>query len=81
MASTHYANLMNNAIELVVYSEGGIQLSDVENMSADELPFFIYNFKKIYTEKQTQKQEMTKSLIEFARVHIEQLFKILTGRK
>lgn len=81
MASTHYANIMNDAIELIVFSEGGISFSDIENMSADQLPFFIYNFKKIYTEKQNQKQETLKSLIEFARVHIEQLFKILAGRR
>ena len=77
MATDHYATLINQAIELILYSEGGITLSDVLNMSADELPYFIYNFKKIYEEKQKSRQDFIKSVFEFANKSIETLFKLL----
>lgn len=81
MASSHYSQYLNDIIELVIYSEGGITVQDVENMSADELPYFIYNLKKYYTDKQTQKQEFIKSIMEFAKANLESLFKLLGGRR
>lgn len=81
MASSHYTQYLNDIIELVIYSEGGVTISDVENMSADELPYFIYNLKKYYTDKQTQKQEFIKSIMEFAKANLEGLFKLLGGRR
>ena len=81
MASSHFSSILNDSIELIVYSEGGISLADIENMSADELTYLIYNFKKYYTEKNAQKQEFVKGVMEFAKHHIEQLFKLLAGRR
>ena len=78
MASDHYSSILNQQIELVIYSEGGITWSDIENMSADELPYVIYNFKKVYDEKQNAKQEFIKTCFEFASKALETLFKLLS---
>jgi hypothetical protein len=77
MAVDHYANLINSAIELIIYSDGGITLNDVENMSADELGYFIYNFKKTYEDKQKSRQEFIKTIFDYANKALDTLFKLL----
>lgn len=77
MASDHYINLINQTIELIMYSEGGITYSDVENMSADELQYVIFNFKKHYEDKQKQRQDFIKSCFEYANKFVENLFRLL----
>lgn len=79
MATDHYANIINQQIELNIYSEGGLGFEATDNMSADELPYVIYNFKKVYEEKQKSKQEFIKSVFEFAKTALDSLFKLLSG--
>lgn len=76
MATDHYSTLINQTIELVIYSEGGITWSDVENMSADELPYVIYNLKKFYDEKQKGRQDLIKSIFEYANKFLDTFIKI-----
>jgi hypothetical protein len=77
MGHDHYANIINQQLELAVYSEGGITWDSSENMSADELAYVIYNFKKVYEDKQKSRQEFIKSVFEYANKGLESLFKLL----
>lgn len=79
MSTDHYANIINQQIELNIYSEGGLGFDATDNMSADELSYVIYNFKKVYEEKQKAKQEFVKSVFEFAKTALDSLFKLLGG--
>jgi len=79
MAPEHFSKLLNDALEVMIYSEGSVTHSDVENMSLDELHFFIYNFKKIYEEKQESKKEFIKSIMQFAQKAVNSLIKAITG--
>lgn len=66
MYSEHFSKILGEMVELMVYSEGSITHSDIENMSLDELHYFIYNFKKVFENKQQQRQELIKSIMNFA---------------
>jgi hypothetical protein len=79
MAPEHFSKLLSDAIELIIFSEGGVTHSDIENMSMDELHFFIYNFKKVYTEKQEGKKEFVKSVMQFAQKAVNSIIKAITG--
>jgi hypothetical protein len=81
MAYDHYANVLNKQIELCVISEGSINWSDTENISSDELPYLIYNFKRILEEKQSSKQEFIKSILDFAGKALEAILKALSNRR
>lgn len=80
MASEHYLNVINREIELCIFSEGSVTWTDCENMSADELNYVIYNFKKIYDDKIQAKQEFIKTIFEFASKGLEALIKVLSKR-
>lgn len=77
MAFDHYVNILNNAISVVVYSEGGIGWSDIENMYSDDFNYLIYRFKTEYENKQKSKQDFIKSIFEYANKFQENLFKLL----
>jgi hypothetical protein len=78
MATDHFATILNQQIELCMYSEGGVTWSDTENMSADEFMYVIHNFKRFYEEKQKARQDFIKSIMEWANKGIESLFKLLS---
>lgn len=77
MATDHPGQLLNQAIELVIYSEGGITWDSIENMSADEFYYIIYNFKKAYEDKQKARQDFIKTVFEFVKQSLDVLFKLL----
>ncbi len=78
MATDHYAAIINQQIEIGIYSEGAITWSDTENMSADELPYVIYTFKKYYEDKQKSRQDFIKSIFEYSNKALETLYKLLS---
>lgn len=81
IGSDHYINILNQELEMIIYSEGGITLSDADNMSADEFPYVLSTLKKINSDKQKAKQDTLKGIMEFASKHIDILYKILANRK
>ena len=78
MGNDHFANIINQQCELVVYSEGGFTWDSSENMSADEFGYVIHTFKKVYEDKQKSKQEFIKTVFEYANKALENLFKLLS---
>lgn len=77
MGNDHHRNVTNKQIELVEMSEGGVSWSDTENMYLDEFEYVIYTYKTIFEQKQKNKQEQFKSIMEFATKGMETLFKLL----
>lgn len=81
MAPEHFSKILSDVVELMVFSEGAFSHNDIENMSLDELHFFIYNFKKLYDEKTEGKKEFIKSVMQFARDGLNSLIKAITGNR
>ena len=79
MYHEHFSKLLSEMVEIMSYSSGAVTYSDVENMYVDELHYFIYNFKKIYEAKEAQKQELIKSIMEYANNVISSLGKSLSS--
>ena len=74
---SHYIQIINDCIEITIYSDGAIGYEDAINMSADELPYIIHTFKKHYEAKEKNRQDFIKSVMEFANKGLDQLFKLL----
>jgi len=75
-----FAKILSQAIELMIYSNGSFNFADIQEMSADELPFFLHEFKKIYTEKEKNKNEFIKNIIEFAKNYLNNIIKAFSSR-
>lgn len=77
MACGHYMELINKQIELIYYSNQGINWTDSENMSSDELEFIIYNFKTIKEQEIKSSQDFKKAVFDYANKALETLFTLL----
>lgn len=75
-----FAKILSNIVELMVYSNSCFSLNDIENMSADELPYYIHEFKKIYTEKEKHKNEFIKTIIEFAKTYLNNIIRAFSHK-
>jgi hypothetical protein len=72
---------MNDAILLMEYSEGKFSYNDIDNLYVEELPYLTVQFKQLYEQKQNNKQEYIKGVMEFVNARVDVLFKLLSGRK
>lgn len=75
---THYIQIINDCVELAIYSDGIICYEEAINMGADELPYLIHTFKKHHDAKEKNRQDFIKSVMEFATKGIDELFKLLS---
>lgn len=80
MRNEHFSKILNDSIELCIYSEGGISFTDIENISVDELPYIIYTFRDYYNKKQENKSELIKKVIELAKDIFNNLIKALSRK-
>jgi hypothetical protein len=72
---------MNDAILLMEYSEGKFSYNDIDNLYVEELPYLTAQFKQLYDQKQNNKQEYIKGIMEFVNARVDVLFKLLSGKK
>jgi hypothetical protein len=76
MSSDHYANIINQSIELCYYS--GMDLESIGNISSDEFGYILNNFKTLKETEEKNKQELRKSIFEYANKGLETLFNLLS---
>lgn len=81
MIYDHYMNLMQKEIELVYYTGGGFNYTDIETMYVNELDYYIYNFKNLKEQEEKSKQDFRKAIFEYANKAIETLFKLLSRKQ
>ena len=75
----HYTQILNDCIELSIYSRGAISYEEAINIGADETPYLIYIFKKHYENEEKNKQELIKAGFDYATKAFDQLFKLLAA--
>lgn len=67
--------VLHDTIELLVWSQGYININDIQEFPCDEF-FYIRNiFKDKFEKEQEQKQEFIKNTFEFARKGVEAICK------
>jgi uncharacterized UPF0160 family protein len=77
MATDHFATIINQSLEICIYSDGTFSYDSVMNLPADEFPYILQNLKLHWDEKQKSRQEFIKTIMEFVSKSIETLFKLL----
>ena len=77
MATDHFATLINQSLEVAIYSEGAMTYGDAMEVPSDELPFILSTLRKHYDEKIRVRQEFIKTVMEFASKGLETLVKSL----
>lgn len=77
MGGMHFSQVINDCIDLSVYSEGIISYEEAINMGVDETPYLIHIYRKRYESKDKAKQEFIKSCFEYASTGLKELFKAL----
>lgn len=77
MGNEHHITVINKQIEVLELADNKINWSDTENMYLDEIEYLIYTYKTIYGEKQKNKDDKHKSIMEFAAKAFETLCKLL----
>lgn len=77
----HYTQIMSDCIDLAIYSDGRISYENAINMSIDETPYLIHIFKRHYTAKEKNKEDLIKSTFEFASKAVEQIIKACQNRR
>lgn len=73
----HYTKVIQDCIELSIYSDGAISYQEAINMSADETHFLIYNFKKHFDEREKNKQDKLKAEYEYKNKALKQILDVL----
>jgi hypothetical protein len=69
--------LLHEIIELLVWTEGFINISEIKEFQCDEF-FYLRNvFKEKYEKEQDSKQEFIKNTFEFAKKGIETICKTI----
>jgi uncharacterized UPF0160 family protein len=77
MATDHFVTIINQSLEICIYSEGSFSYDAVMGLPADELPYILQNLRSHWDDKQKSRQEFIKTIMEFASKSIESLFKLL----
>lgn len=79
MGGMHYTQILNDCVELSIYSEGAVTYEEAINIGADETPYLIYIFKRHYEAKEKGRQDVVKAGFEYANKALDQLFKLLAN--
>jgi hypothetical protein len=78
MGGIHFTQVINDCIELSVYSDGAVTYQEAINIGADETPYLIHIYRKHYEAKEKAKQDIIKAGFEYATKAFDQLFKLLS---
>lgn len=76
---TSYEGVLHSASELLVWSEGIININDIENLDLYEFEVYREIFKNKFEAEQEGKKEFIKNTFEFAKKGIEAICKTVAG--
>lgn len=76
---TSYQNTLGESAELAIWSDGIINIGDIDSL--DVLDFYFYRelFKKKFEEEKKSKSEFIKGCFEFAKKAVEVICKTIGG--
>jgi hypothetical protein len=74
-----YRNAINQIIELLVWSNGLLNIDQINELDHLEFEFFRIFFKKKYTDDNEQKKKFIENTFEFANKAVEVICKTIAG--
>lgn len=74
-----YRNALSQIIELLVWSNGIVDKSEIEEMDQIEFEFYRTFFRKKYEEDNEQKKKFIENTFEFANKAVEVICKTIAG--
>lgn len=77
MYSDSYQKVLNDIIELVVFSNNAISITEAEEIGCVEFEYYKNIFKEKYTKDIENKKEFIQNTFEFARKAVETICKTI----
>ncbi|MCS7316905.1 MAG: hypothetical protein NZZ41_01095 [Candidatus Dojkabacteria bacterium] len=79
MYSGSYQQILNEIIELFVFSGSSLTISDIENLTCVEFEYYYKIFKEKFEKENENKNEFIQNTFEFARRCVEVICKTIAS--
>lgn len=79
--NSSYDELLHHISELLIWSNGFINIGEIENLDLYEFEAYREIFKHKYEVEQEQKKEFTKNTFEYAKKAVEAICKTIAGNQ